>query len=357
MATDNGTSYVFAGRAGDTSPGIEWVEKHMGIKLVVKSGLYRSVFGQGDWQPLTQGLPDAPEIRAITIHPQRSEVVYVATQDGPYRSDDHGDHWEKVAVPDHGLPMWSLLFHPADPQIMFAGYESAEIYRSDDAGESWCQLPVSVRFPDVTMPPQGIPAKRVLMMSGSVADRDELYASLEVGGLLRSLDGGEHWQNLSHGQYLTDDTVDMHGVLASRLSPGTVTAICRVGMFRSTDRGDHWQRVPIEPLNDHGTTYCRCLREVPGAPTKLWLSGGGDFESKVGGLFHSEDGGLSWERVDIGHAVNSTLFAMSIDQRRTERMVCASKKGQVFTSADAGATWRAQALPADADQVYCVATG
>ena len=190
MATDNSTSYVFAGLAGDTSPGIEWVEKHMGIKLVVKSGLYRSVFGQGDWEPITQGLPDAPEVRAITIHPHRSEVVYVATQDGPYRSDDHGDHWEKVAVPDHGLPMWSLLFHPADPQIMFAGYESAEIYRSDDAGESWCQLPVSVRFPDVTMPPQGIPAKRVLMMSGSVADRDELYASLEVGGLLRSLDGG-----------------------------------------------------------------------------------------------------------------------------------------------------------------------
>ena len=102
------------------------------------------------------------------------------------------------------------------------------------------------------------------MMSGSVADRDELYASLEVGGLLRSLDGGEHWQNLSHGQYLTDDTVDMHGVLASRLSPGTVTAICRVGMFRSTDRGDHWQRVPIEPLNDHGTTYCRCLARGAG---------------------------------------------------------------------------------------------
>ena len=126
---------------------------------------------------------------------------------------------------------------------------------------------------------------------------------------------------------------------------------------RSTDRGDHWQRVPIEPLNEKGTTYCRCLREVPGAPTKLWLSGGGDFESNVGGLFHSEDGGLSWERVDIGHEINSTLFAMSIDQRRAERMVCASKKGQVFTSADAGATWSAQALPADADQVYCVATG
>ena len=48
---------------------------------------------------------------------------------------------------------------------------------------------------------------------------------------------------------------------------------------------------------------------------------------------------------------------MSIDQRHTDRMVCASKKGQVFASADAGATWSAHALPSDADQVYCVAIG
>ena len=54
----------------------------------------------------------------------------------------------------------------------------------------------------------------------------------------RSLDGGEHWENLSHGQYLNDDMVDMHGVLASRWRPGNVYAIARCGMFHSADGGD-----------------------------------------------------------------------------------------------------------------------
>lgn len=50
------------------------------------------------------------------------------------------------------------------------------------------------------------------------------------------------------------------------------------------------------------------------APLERLSRGGGDFESTVGGLFHSQDGGESWKRVGIGHAVDSTLFAMSIDR-------------------------------------------
>ena len=350
-------SYIYAGLAGDTSPGIEWVEKHMGMKMTVRSGLFRRPFGEGNWEPITSGLPDLPEIRAITVHPSNSDTVYVATQDGPYRTNDHGDHWERVDVPSHGLPMWSLLFHPRDPNVMYAGYENCEIYRSEDGGERWKQLPISVRFPQITMPPRGIPAKRVLMMGASASDPNQLFASLEVGGLIRSLDGGDHWENLSDGQYLSDDTVDMHGVLVSRFRPDTIISICRVGVFRSTDRGDHWENVPIENLNPHkGTTYCRSIREVPGDPRNIWISAGGDFESNVGGLFHSEDGGLNFNRVDIGYEPNSTLFGVSIDQRNPRNMCCASKNGQVFASADGGTTWTDYPLPTGSSQVYCLAT-
>ena len=76
--------------------------------------------GDDQWDLLANGLPGSPAIRAIAIHPERSNTVFVGTQDGPYRTEDHGDHWEKVNVPDHGLPVWSLLFHPRDPNVMFA---------------------------------------------------------------------------------------------------------------------------------------------------------------------------------------------------------------------------------------------
>ncbi len=234
---------------------------------------------------------------------------------GPYRSADRGEHWEKVDVPDHGLPVWSILFHPHDPDVILVGYENCEIYRSDDAGEHWTRLPVSVRFPEITTAPGANPAKRVLMLDASASEPDYLYGAIEVGGTIRSTDGGEHWENLSHGQYVNDDMVDMHGVLASRWRPGTVFGIARAGMFRSDDGGDHWQHVPLEPLNPKGQIYCRDIREVPGNPRHLWVAAGAGFQSDAGTLLHSRDGGDSWSRVDIGAPVPHTMFKIAFDEQ------------------------------------------
>ena len=342
----NRKCYVYVGLAGETTPG-----------RVIKSGLYRMAEGDEGWEMLTNGLPDAPAIRAIAVHPHRPEIVYAGTQQGPYRSTDYGDHWEKVDVPDHGLPVWSLLFHPRDADVMYAGYEATEIYRSEDGGERWRQLPVSVRFPEVTMGPGSNPAKRVLMLSGSVADSNELYGAIEVGGVIRTLDGGEHWENLSHGQYLNDDPVDMHGVLASSLRPGTVFGIARAGMFRSADRGEHWQYVPLEVLNEKRQTYCRFIREVPGDPRTIWIAGGPGFRSELGVLFRSADGGLTFERVDMGFQPRSTMFGIAFDERQPRRMFCATNGGEVFASPDGGQTWSAHPLPDGATQVYALACG
>ena len=132
-------SYIYLGLAGETGPG-----------RVVDSGLFRLADGSEEWEPLRQGLPDMPAVRALAVHPERPEILYAGTQSGPYRSADRGEHWEKVELPDHGLPVWSILFHPHDPDVILVGCENCEIYRSDDAGEHWTRLPVAVRFPEIT---------------------------------------------------------------------------------------------------------------------------------------------------------------------------------------------------------------
>ena len=339
-------SYVYVGLAGETAPGRR-----------VNSGLYRMADGDGEWTLLGAGLPEAPAIRALTIHPENPAVVYAGTQEGPYRSDDHGDHWEKVNVPDHGLPVWSIMFDPRDSTTMYAGYESCQICRSDDSGESWRQLPVSVRFPEITLGPGSNAAKRVLMMAGSKADPGEMYAAIEVGGFIRTLDGGEHWENLSHGQYVNDDEVDMHGVLASTLRPGTVFGIGRAGLFSSADRGEHWSYINLGPLNPKGQTYCRSIRETPGDPKTIWVAAGGNFQSEKGVLFRSQDGGLNWEQVDIGVEPKSTMFGVALDEANSRRMFCASTGGEVWGSHDGGDTWAAHPLPEGATQVYSIACG
>ena len=344
MTSTNQDSYVYAGLAGETAPGRQ-----------VNSGLYRMSNNDGQWSLLTNGLPDAPAIRAIAVHPKTPEVVYAGTQDGPYRSGDHGDHWEKVNVGDHGLPVWSLLFHPRDPNVIFAGYESAEIYRSDDGGERWSQLPVSVRFPEVTVRPGANLAKRVLMMSPTMDDPGLLYGAIEVGGIIRSKDSGEHWENLSHGQYVNDDPVDMHGVLASSFRPGDILSIGRAGMFRSEDQGDHWNRVRIDALNEKGQTYCRSIREAPGDSRNIWVSGGPNFMSDSGSLFHSSDGGENWRTVETGFEAKSTIFGLAFNSRNPKNMYCATSGGQVFGSRDGGENWSGYPLPEGATQLYSLA--
>jgi photosystem II stability/assembly factor-like uncharacterized protein len=339
-------SYLYLGLAGETGRG-----------RLVESGVYRMADGSDEWEPLQHGLPDAPAVRALAVHPQSPEIVYAGTQSGPYRSADRGEHWERVDVPDHGLPVWSFLFHPRDPDVMFIGYENCEIYRSDDGGERWSRLPVSVRFPEVTTVPGANPAKRVLALDAGVSEPELLYAAIEVGGMLRSIDGGEHWENLSHGQYVNDDAVDMHGVLISRWRPGTVFGIGRAGMFQSFDGGDHWRHVPLEPVNAKGQTYCRQIREVPGNPRKLWVAAGSNFQSDCGVLLQSRDGGDTWTRVDMGPQPRHTMFTLTFNERHPNQMSSATNGGEVYSSTDGGENWTTHKPPPGGAQIYALARG
>ena len=341
--TTNRTAHVYVGLAGETAPG-----------RPVKSGLYRMAVGDDRWELVTRGLPEAPTIRAIATHPGRAGLVYVGTQHGPYRSTDHGEHWERLDVSDHGLPVWSLALDLRAPDVLYAGYENCEIFRSEDGGEHWRQLPVTVRFPEVTVAPGANPAKRVLELAVNPANSNEVYGAIEVGGVIRSLDGGEHWENMSHGQYLNDDTVDMHGVLVGRWRPGMVFAISRAGLFSSMDRGEHWSSARLEALNAKGQTYCRDIREVPGDPKTIWVAAGANFQSDVGALFRSTDGGLSWTRVDMGVTPKTTVFAVAFDERQPRRMYAATSGGEVFASEDGGKRWAERSLPDGATQIYAM---
>ena len=91
-------------------------------------------------------------------------------------------------------------------------------------------------FPDVTLRPEPLP-KRVLAIAVDPANPDEIYAGIEIGGLIRSLDGGRSWANVIDGLYVNEDSVDLHSVVVSPVRPGAVTVATRIGAFRSLDRG------------------------------------------------------------------------------------------------------------------------
>jgi photosystem II stability/assembly factor-like uncharacterized protein len=344
MASTSAQCYVYAGLGGETVPGRE-----------VRTGLYRSLAGDGGWESITTGLPAEPQVRALAVHPTQPNVLLAGTQDGIYRSDNHGGHWERLSAPKPGLAVWSLRFHPRQPDVIFAGYEPYAVYRSDNGGTSWERLPMDVTFPDVTVRPVVTP-KRILDIAIDPAYPTEIYAAVEVGGLLRSLNGGETWESISEGYYVNDDPVDMHGVAVSTAQPRTVFTISRIGMWRSPDRGEHWQHVQLEMLSPRGT-YCRDILVAPDDPRTMYCAAGPAFRSEEGALFRSQDSGQTWSRLDLGSKPRSTMFAVDIDPRNSAHIYCTTSGGEVFYSRDKGLNWTVNPLLEGATQVYSMAVG
>jgi photosystem II stability/assembly factor-like uncharacterized protein len=335
--------FVYCGLAGDTDPGRFW-----------SAGLYRSRNAEGAWESIGERLGTDPHVFSILVDSRRPGRVTVGTHDGIWRSDDAGDNWRHLDAPNPELGVWSLASHPTEPDTLFAGYEPCSIHRSTDGGKTWTALPVEVRFPAVSDRPE-IP-KRVISIAVDPSNPREIYASLEVGGLLRSLDGGASWENVINGLYLDEGFVDIHAVVVNPKISGQLTIATRYGVFRSDDRGAHWRDLKAPLLRPIGS-YCRVLRYAPNDPNTLYLGAANDFDGDRGALFITRDNGLSWEKTEPGVWLKTPIFGLAVDPEQPDSVFYSSKIGQLVYSRDRGATWGVNPLRAGAGHVFSLAAG
>lgn len=322
-------STILAGLAGDTDPG-----------RFLSSGLWRSRDG-GPWERCERGLPPAPEVRALLVLGDR---LLAGLQDGVYGSDDGGGTWQRLPAPAPGDAVWGLARVAGEPGAVLAGYEPAALALSRDGGATWQAMPVDASYPHVATE-AGQP-KRII---GIAAQGDVILAGVEIGGLLRSDDGGRSWTQALDGLYVVDDAVDLHAVLLG--DGGAVTVATRVGAFRSDD-GRRWRRLPVPALREKGS-YCRVLAE--GADGRLFVGGGNDFDGDRGALWVSGDGGGTFRAVDLGMTLKGPVFGLAVSAEDRSRVACSDKFGHVFLSDDGGDTWTPRPLPRGAGHVFALA--
>ena len=220
-------SLLLAGIAGETLSNRETTKLGTGLWRC------RDVDG-GHWEPLADRLPPEVEVRAVAAHPVRPGTFFIGTQYGVHRSDDAGDSWSMLALPAPGYGVWAIAFHPHDPDVMLVGYEPGAIFRSEDGGHTWTEARYEASYP----PGAAHEPKR--MMSLAFDDRDPRHAfgAIEVGGLVRSRDGGRSWASVDVlGEV---DRADVHAVAAR---DGLVVAATRIGILASEDLGETWHHV------------------------------------------------------------------------------------------------------------------
>ncbi len=329
-------------------------------------GLYRLDVAAGQWESLSHGLPDKPEVRCLVTHPDAPHVIYAGTQAGPYRSDDGGDTWTALTLPGKERLVWSLLLHPRDPQVIYAGTQGTTIYRSRDGGRTWHELsPPEPRG----MVKMSFPC-RVIRLAVDPARPDDLYAALEVGGVMRSPDGGESWESCNDSllEYAeqprlksrivsdteTEGMMDSHALAVSPARPGTVFLANRMGLFRSEDGGRRWTEMEIGRFSP--LTYARDVRVSPHAPDTMYAALSVAAVSDAGSLYRSQDLGETWQRFDHDVSIESTLMIVAPSASSPDRIWCAARRGQVFGTEDGGRTWQQHRLPGGVEGVYALAT-
>ncbi len=354
MAID---AHVYAGSA-------YWAAAGPGVRT---NGLFRLRPAAGEWEALVDGLPPDPEVRSIVLLPGDPASVIVGTQAGPYRSTDAGETWNALPFPDDEPVVWSLMVHPRNPRVLYAGTENMAVYRSEDRGESWRRL-------EMPAPPglcvMDFPT-RVVRIALDPVNPDEIYAALEVGGVMRSLDGGRSWSDcnagllrLSEREHLksrigsdsdTEGMMDSHALAVSPARPGTVFLANRMGLFESPDRGETWEDLGIRRFSE--LTYARDVKVSPHDDHTLLAALSVAASSDAGSLYRSDDLGRSWSRFDCQVSIDSTLMIIATSASDADRVYCAARRGQVLGTEDGGKTWRTHQLPDRVQGVYALACG
>jgi photosystem II stability/assembly factor-like uncharacterized protein len=327
------------------------------------AGIFRCATDGAEW---THALSDI-EAYTVFVHPRDPNLVFAGTADGVYRSTDGGRNFRRADFPDRGVQIWSFLADAADGKRMLAGGSPVSVYRSDDGGASWqrapnLQLPVHAKMPFNC---------RVMRFARHPRRPDEIFAVLEVSGVMRSTDGGESWSDCSTDllrlaeaeprlrSKLVSDTeaegmLDGHAVCTSAADPDGVIIAVRMGLFRSGDQGRSWQDLRVDRFSPF--TYGRDIKVSPQDPNTLYACLSVAASSKDGALYRSQDVGKTWQRFDKVQP-HGTLMSVSLHHGDAKQVYVAARYGEVFGTQDGGDTWRDMPLPAGVQHIYALACG
>ena len=281
-----------------------------GLVFARGEGLWRSDDGGENWSRLP--LPQAV-VLTVAPDPSSADVVYVdRTSGGVLRSADGGRTWVPAAADATSPPVVSqLTIAPSAPEVLFAyglGRAGAGLYRSRDSGETWQLAFASSAFVGVAIDP--FDARNVII---AAADQ----------GVLRSSDGGDHWVPTNTGLLaLSATSIAIDAQDARRLY------LINAGqIYRSTDAGGTWLPTsgianPVEVSSDP--------LEANLAYARTGATAGFD------GLVRTTDGGFTWRAISPPPGVRS-LNGLAPDPGHSGSLYVVTDR--VLKTSDAGTTW------------------
>ncbi len=297
---------------------------------------------EGDWSAVAQGLLEHP-VRSLALHSDGS-LFAGATNAMVYRTSD-GLSWKPLYEGLKFTSVYSLSIHPLKPDTIFCGTNPAAVFKSTDAGKTWRQMEAFNQVPgrDTWTYYHAPYTARVRYLIQHPLEPDAVFAAIEVGGLVASLDAGRTW--MPRHEHLGRD---INQLAIHPGQAGRIYAVSDSGFYVSDDLGSTWEhRIQGLPY-----TYCECLAVDPRDPDRLLMGVNQVRDDRGGSIFCSINSGKHWEIAAAGLPSLADRAVTAVASHPDGWWFAATNKGDLLGSQDFGAKW--QRLDANLPPIHSI---
>jgi photosystem II stability/assembly factor-like uncharacterized protein len=281
--------------------------------------------------------------QCLAADPADPDIVYVGLREaGIRKTTDGGATWHECELPEPGV--FSLAVSAVDGTV-YAGTEPSRLFRSDDGGETWRELTALLELP--SRPTWSFPPRpwtsHVRWIAPSPHDADLLLVGIELGGLMRSTDGGATWADHRPGAQR-----DVHSLAWHPSARGRAYEAGGGGAAWSEDGGDTWHGAD----DGRDRNYTWSVAVDPRDPDLWYVSAStGPFAAHGGrdpqALIYRRRGSEPWQALDgdLPQPLPAMPYALVA---APDRLYAGLADGSLWQSGDLGDTWSACRLSGDA---------
>lgn len=246
-------------------------------------GVLKSLDGGTTWFPINNGITDL-YIGSLRMHPTNPDILIAGggrpscpdtgmEDSGVFKTVNGGASWTRV------LGNWTITtvnFAPSNPDVIYAGGPQG-FFRSSDGGATWNRHARGENWG-----PPGIHAGNPIDVIVDPDDPDLVYVNNYGGGVFKSKNGVQSWENWSKGF----SGANIKSIDKPSDGFSSLYTIGRSGPFLSNNFGDDWIGINNGDTNGAWDVEWYSIAADPSKPNIVLMAG-----EHTGKIYRSDDCG------------------------------------------------------------------